>query len=235
MLDKDCTIDLEPGAKPPVGKRCILLTLKQDEGMREWQSKNLDRGFIRKSQSPYGAPCFFVRKAEWTKESCLLPWTQMVGAFELLRVKVGHEAKTAFLTKYGQYEFLVMPFGLAMALVEFAYWNAVSHLSLITWQCARAGRDCLIAISTATIQYRTSSHQADGRNGQKMSVLRRRGWVSKVFNTRSFQAKLTEVIGEGQLQQFLIEENIGIGDTMWEEFDDGQQDLVVENRVPSPP
>ncbi|KAI3631134.1 hypothetical protein MIR68_010624 [Amoeboaphelidium protococcarum] len=150
------------------------LTQEEDAVMRDWLKKNVDRGFIRKSQSPYGVPCFFVH--------------------------------------------------------------------------------CLIAISTATIQCRTSSHQADGRNGQKMSVLRRRGWVSKGFNTRSFQAKLTghivtemhsvsfiiragnhrEVIGEGQLQQFLNEENIAVGDTMLEEFDDGQENLVVDNRVPSP-
>ncbi|KAI3642374.1 hypothetical protein MP228_011929 [Amoeboaphelidium protococcarum] len=151
--EQDCTIDLEPGAKPPVGK-LYKLTQEEDAVMRDWLQKNVDRGFIRKSQSPYGAPCFFVRKAEWTQDSKLrlcmdyrglnkitiknrnpLPnisdlfrslqkgklftALDLDGAFELLRVKAGHEAKTAFLTKYGQYEFLVMPFGLANAPAQF--------------------------------------------------------------------------------------------------------------------
>ncbi|KAH9270471.1 hypothetical protein BASA83_007471 [Batrachochytrium salamandrivorans] len=33
------------------------------------------------------------------------------GAYNLLRIKEGDEPKTSFITKYGQFEFLVMPFG----------------------------------------------------------------------------------------------------------------------------
>ncbi|KAI3649298.1 hypothetical protein MP228_005847, partial [Amoeboaphelidium protococcarum] len=49
--EQDCTIDLEPGAKPPVGK-LYKLTQEEDAVMRDWLQKNVDRGFIRKSQSP---------------------------------------------------------------------------------------------------------------------------------------------------------------------------------------
>ena len=41
------------------------------------------------------------------------------GAYELLRIKEGHESKSAFLTKYGQFEFLIMPFGLSNAPAQF--------------------------------------------------------------------------------------------------------------------
>ncbi|KAH9246734.1 hypothetical protein BASA81_015698 [Batrachochytrium salamandrivorans] len=39
-------------------------------------------------------------------------WTCEV-LYNLLRIKEGDESKTSFITKYGQFEFLVMPFGLA--------------------------------------------------------------------------------------------------------------------------
>ncbi|KAH9265273.1 hypothetical protein BASA83_011169 [Batrachochytrium salamandrivorans] len=41
------------------------------------------------------------------------------GAYNLLRIKDGDEQKTSFITKYGQFEFLVMPFGLANAPAQF--------------------------------------------------------------------------------------------------------------------
>ncbi|KAH6581339.1 hypothetical protein BASA61_009118 [Batrachochytrium salamandrivorans] len=46
------------------------------------------------------------------------------GAYELLRIKAGDEHKTAFLTKFGQFEFRVMPYGLSNAPPQFqAFMN----------------------------------------------------------------------------------------------------------------
>ncbi|KAH9263817.1 hypothetical protein BASA83_012740 [Batrachochytrium salamandrivorans] len=56
------------------------------------------------------------------------------GAYNLLRIRKGDEPKTSFITKYGQFEFLVMPFGLANAPAQFQrMMNSLFRES--EWQC----------------------------------------------------------------------------------------------------
>ncbi|GKC48963.1 putative reverse transcriptase domain-containing protein [Tanacetum coccineum] len=54
-----------------------------------------DKGFIRPSSSPWGAPVLFVKKKDRVREQDI--------------------SKTTFRTRYGYYEFQVMPFGLTNA------------------------------------------------------------------------------------------------------------------------
>ncbi|GKA31349.1 putative reverse transcriptase domain-containing protein [Tanacetum coccineum] len=133
-------IDLMPGAAPVARAPYRLAPSKMKELSEQLQELS-DKGFIRPSSSPWGAPVLFVKKKDGSFRMCIdyrelnkltmknrypLPriddlFDQLQGSsvyskidlrsgYHQLRVREEDIPKTAFKTRYGHYEFQVMPF-----------------------------------------------------------------------------------------------------------------------------
>ncbi|KAK9079891.1 hypothetical protein SSX86_001564 [Deinandra increscens subsp. villosa] len=147
--DVEFKIDLVPNAKP-VAKAPYRLAPAELQELKTQIQELLDKGFIRPSVSPWGAPVLFVKKKDGSMRMCIdyrelnkltvknkypLPiiddlFDQLQGAkwfskidlrsgYHQLKVKEEDVPKTAFRTRYGHYEFLVMSFGLTNAPAAF--------------------------------------------------------------------------------------------------------------------
>jgi transposase InsO family protein len=66
----DHAIPLEPNAKIPFGP-LYTLSQKELESLREYIDENLKKGFIRRSESPAGAPVLFVPKKDGSLRLCV--------------------------------------------------------------------------------------------------------------------------------------------------------------------
>ncbi|KAI3774116.1 hypothetical protein L1987_48660 [Smallanthus sonchifolius] len=142
-------IDLAPEAAPIARAPYRLTTSKLQELSTQLQEL-LDKGFIRPSSSPWGAPILFVKKKDGTFCMCIdyrelnkvtiknrypLPriddlFDELQGSsfyskidlrsgYHQLRVREEDISITAFRTRYGHYEFIVMPFGITNAPAVF--------------------------------------------------------------------------------------------------------------------
>ncbi|KAG8503295.1 hypothetical protein CXB51_001262 [Gossypium anomalum] len=113
-------IDLLPGTAP-VSITPYRMALKELVELKAQIQELLDRGFIRPSVSPWGAPVLFVKKKDGTMRIGALVFSKidLRSGYHQLRVKEADIHKTGFKTRYGHYEFLVMPFGLMNAPAVF--------------------------------------------------------------------------------------------------------------------
>ncbi|GJS33252.1 putative reverse transcriptase domain-containing protein [Tanacetum coccineum] len=106
-------IDLIPGATP-VARAPYRLAPSEMQELSNQLQELADRGFIRPSTSPWGAPVLFVKKKDGSFRMCLSVYSKidLRSGYHQLRVRDEDIPKTAFRTRYGHYEFQVMPFGL---------------------------------------------------------------------------------------------------------------------------
>nr|GEX85271.1 putative reverse transcriptase domain-containing protein [Tanacetum cinerariifolium] len=142
-------IDLVPGAAP-VARAPYRLAPSEMKELSEQLKELSEKGFIRPSSSPWGAPVLFVKKKDESFRMCIdykklkkltvknrypLPriddlFDQLQGSsvyskidprsgYHQLRVREEDISKTAFRTRYGHYEFQVMPFGFTNAPAVF--------------------------------------------------------------------------------------------------------------------
>ncbi|KAA0060279.1 pol protein [Cucumis melo var. makuwa] len=142
-------IELEPGTVP-ISRAPYRMAPAELKELKVQLQELLDKGFIRPSVSPRGAPVLFVKKKDGSMRLCIdyrelnkvtvknrypLPriddlFDQLQGAtvfskidlrsgYHQLRIKDGDVPKTAFRSRYGHYEFIVMSFGLTNAPAVF--------------------------------------------------------------------------------------------------------------------
>ncbi|GKB26464.1 putative reverse transcriptase domain-containing protein, partial [Tanacetum coccineum] len=116
-------IDLVPGVAL-VARAPYRLAPSEMKELAEQLQELTDKGFIRPSSSPWGAPVLFVKKKDGSFWMCidyreLNKLIDLRSGYHQLRVREKDIPKTAFRTRYGHYEFQVMPFGFTNAPAVF--------------------------------------------------------------------------------------------------------------------
>ncbi|GKE75563.1 hypothetical protein Tco_1537604 [Tanacetum coccineum] len=107
-------IDLIPGAAP-VARAPYRSAPSEMKELSEQLQELPDKGFIRPSSSPWGTPVLIDDLFDQLQGSSIYSKIDLRSGYHQLSVREQDIPKTAFRTRYGHYEFQVMPFRLTNA------------------------------------------------------------------------------------------------------------------------
>ncbi|KAL5764503.1 hypothetical protein ACOSQ2_017097 [Xanthoceras sorbifolium] len=108
-------IELTPGTEP-ISKAPYRIAPSELKELKVQMEELVNKGFVRPSSSPWGAPVLFVKKNDGDR---VFSKINLRSGYHQLKIREEDVPKTAFRTRYGHYEFLVMPFGLTNAPTAF--------------------------------------------------------------------------------------------------------------------
>ncbi|KAL5831609.1 hypothetical protein ACOSQ4_016963 [Xanthoceras sorbifolium] len=108
-------IELTPGTEP-ISKAPYRMAPSELKELKVQMEELVNKGFVRPSSSPWGAPVLFVKKNDGDR---VFSKINLRSGYHQLKIREEDVPKTAFRTRYGHYEFLVMPFGLTNAPTAF--------------------------------------------------------------------------------------------------------------------
>ncbi|GKA65950.1 putative reverse transcriptase domain-containing protein, partial [Tanacetum coccineum] len=111
-------IDLVSGAAP-VARAPYRLAPNEMKELSVQLQEMLEKGFIHPSSSPWGAPVLFVKKKDGSFSSSVYSKIDLRSGYHQLRIKEEDILIIAFRTRYGHFEFEVMPFRLTNAPAVF--------------------------------------------------------------------------------------------------------------------
>nr|AAM14672.1 Putative polyprotein [Oryza sativa Japonica Group] len=116
--DIEFRIDLVPGTTP-IHKRPYRMVANELAEVKRQVDDLLQKGYIRPSSSPWGAPVIFCGKErsypEDLKGATVFSKIDLRSGYHQLRIKEEDIPKTAFTTRYRLFECTVMSFGLTNA------------------------------------------------------------------------------------------------------------------------
>ncbi|KAK1662626.1 hypothetical protein QYE76_050785 [Lolium multiflorum] len=121
------TIDLIPGTAL-IAKAPYKMGPKELKELKEQLDDLEQKGFIQESISPWGSPVIFVDKRDGGRRMCgdyrnlnnvtiknKYPLPRIQDLFDQIKIKKEDVPITAFVSRYGHHEYLVVPFGLTNA------------------------------------------------------------------------------------------------------------------------
>nr|GEY17101.1 putative reverse transcriptase domain-containing protein [Tanacetum cinerariifolium] len=97
----------------PVARAPYRLAPSEMKELSKQLQEISEKHFIRPTSSPWGSPVLFVKKKDGSFRMCID--YHLRSGYHQLRVREQDVPKTAFRTRYGHYEFHVMPFRLTNA------------------------------------------------------------------------------------------------------------------------